>query len=123
MKSYRWIILGAGPSGLSFAHALRDRGETSFLVIEKEPVAGGLCRSEDVDGSPIDIGGGHFLDIRRSEALDFLFRFIPRSEWREYTRISTIKFRGKEIDYPFEANLWQLPPDDQIEFLESIAQS
>ena len=123
MKSYRWIILGAGPSGLSFAHALRDRGETSFLVIEKEPVAGGLCRSEDVDGSPIDIGGGHFLDIRRSEALDFLFRFMPRSEWREYTRISTIKFRGKEIDYPFEANLWQLPPDDQIEFLESIAQA
>ena len=123
MKSYRWIILGAGPSGLSFAHALRDCGETSFLVIEKEPVAGGLCRSDDVDGSPIDIGGGHFLDIKRSEALDLLFRFMPRSEWREYMRISTIMFRGKEIDYPFEANLWQLPPDDQIAFLESIAQA
>jgi protoporphyrinogen oxidase len=123
MKSYRYIIIGAGPSGLSFAHALRDWGETSFLVIEKEPVAGGLCRSDDVDGSPIDIGGGHFLDIKRSEVLDFLFRFMPRSEWQEYMRISTIKLRGKEIDYPLEANLWQLPPEDQIEFYESIAQA
>jgi protoporphyrinogen oxidase len=123
MKSYRYIIIGAGPSGLSFAHALRDWGETSFLVIEKEPVAGGLCRSDDVDGSPIDIGGGHFLDIKRSEALDFLFRFMPRSEWQEYKRISTIKLREKEIDYPLEANLWQLPPEDQIEFYESIAQA
>ena len=60
MKSYRWIILGAGPSGLSFAHALRDCGETSFLVVEKERVAGGLCRSADVDGSPIDIRADTF---------------------------------------------------------------
>ncbi|MFO7665593.1 MAG: NAD(P)-binding protein [Desulfobacterales bacterium] len=123
MKSYKYIIIGAGPSGLSFAHALRDLGETSFLVIEKEPVAGGLCRSHDVDGSPIDIGGGHFLDVKRSEVLDFLFRFMPRSEWQKYMRISTIMLRGKEIDYPLEANLWQLPPDDQIEFYESIAQA
>ena len=59
MKSFRYIILGAGPSGLAFAHTLRDCGETSFLVIEKEAVAGGLCRSEQVDGAPLDVGGGH----------------------------------------------------------------
>ena len=28
-----------------------------------------------------------------------------------------------EVDYPLEANLWQLPSSDQAEFLESIAQA
>ena len=123
MKSYKYIILGAGPSGLSFAHSLKERGESSFLVIEKEAVAGGLCRSEEVDGAPLDIGGGHFLDVKREEVLNLLFKFLPRSEWQEYSRISTIRIRGKEIDYPLESNLWQLPLGDQVDFLESIAQA
>lgn len=121
MKEYKYIILGAGPSGLSCAHTLRNLGENSFLVIEKETVPGGLCRSEEVDGSPLDIGGGHFLDIKKKDVLDLLFRFMPRSEWDEYSRISKINIRGTEIDYPIEANLWQLPHDDQLDFLESIA--
>jgi len=123
MKYYKYIILGAGPSGLSFAHTLKDHGETSFLVLEKESVAGGLCRSEDVDGAPLDIGGGHFLDTKRKDALDLIFRFMPRTEWREYKRVSKIRIRGVEIDYPIEANLWQLPLKDQIDFLESITQA
>ena len=36
MKSFRFIILGAGPSGLAFAHTLLNCGEDSFLVLEKE---------------------------------------------------------------------------------------
>ncbi|MBM4314501.1 MAG: amine oxidoreductase [Deltaproteobacteria bacterium] len=123
MQHYKYVILGAGPSGLSFAHTLKSLGEDSFLVIEKESVAGGLCRSETVDGAPLDIGGGHFLDVKRQEALNLLFRFLPRSEWREYSRISKIKIRQMEIDYPLEANLWQLSASDQIDFLESIAQA
>jgi len=123
LKNYKYVILGAGPSGLSFAHTLKDLGEKSFLVIEKEPVAGGLCRSEDIDGAPLDIGGGHFLDIKREDALKLIFRFMPKSEWQEYRRISKIRIRGVEIDYPIEANLWQLPLNDQIDFLESIAQA
>ncbi len=123
MEYYKYIILGAGPSGLSFAHTLKQLGEDSFLILENESVAGGLCRSEEVDGAPLDIGGGHFLDVKRKEVLEFLFQFLPLSEWREYSRISKIKIRGTEIDYPLEANLWQLPISDQVDFLESIAQA
>lgn len=50
----KYLILGAGPSGLSFAHTLKSLGEESFIIIEKEPIAGGLCRSEEVDGGPVD---------------------------------------------------------------------
>jgi len=123
MQSYKYVILGAGPSGLSVAHTLMQCGEDSFLVIEQESIAGGLCRSEEVDGAPLDIGGGHFLDLKRKEVLNLLFQFLPQSEWREYSRISKIRIRGTEIDYPLEANLWQLTVSDQIDFLESIAQA
>ena len=70
-------MLGAGPAGLTFANKLLQTGEDSFIVIEKETEAGGLCRSIKVDGSPFDIGGGHFLDVRRPHVNEFLFRFMP----------------------------------------------
>lgn len=123
MEKLRYLILGAGPSGLSFAHTLKALGEESFLLIEKEQVAGGLCRSEEVDGAPLDIGGGHFLDVKRQEVLELLFKFMPQDEWYEYSRISKINIRGVEIDHPLEANLWQLPVPAQVDFLESIAKA
>ena len=57
----KYLILGAGPAGLTVANRLKQLGENSFLVLEKEKQAGGLCRSKIVDGAPFDIGGGHFL--------------------------------------------------------------
>ncbi len=123
MEHYKYLILGAGPSGLAFAHTLLERGEESILILEKENEAGGLCRSAMVDGKPLDIGGGHFLDLKRKEVLELVFRFMPREEWREHHRVSKIRIRGIELDHPLEANLWQLPMADQIDFLESIAKA
>jgi len=122
---FQFIILGAGPSGLTYAHALIDSGvpANQILVLEKEEVSGGLCRSENVDGAPLDIGGGHFLDNRKQNVLDFLFRFLPEDEWNSFDRISKIRIRGQDIDYPLEANLWQFPKEDQVDYLESIARA
>lgn len=125
VKKYKFLILGAGPSGLTLAHALLDSGHTldDIVVVEQQSIAGGLCRSEIVDGAPVDIGGGHFLDLRRKDVLDFVFRFMPREEWNLHDRVSKIRIRGMEIDHPLESNLWQLPSEVQIDYLESIAQA
>jgi protoporphyrinogen oxidase len=123
MQDYQYIILGAGVSGLAFAQTLMDRGVDSFILLEKEESAGGLCRSEMVDGFPLDIGGGHFLDTRNKDVLRFLFRFLPEHEWREFSRKSTIRIRSHEIDYPFESNLWQFPVSTQLDYLESAAKA
>ena len=68
----KYIILGAGATGLSLGCALKKKGIEDFLILEKENEAGGLCRSTEVDGSPFDIGGGHFLDVKRKKVNDFL---------------------------------------------------
>ena len=131
----KYLILGAGPAGLTFAQCLKRQGIEDFIVVEKEETVGGLCRSEDVDGSPLDIGGGHFLDVRRPRVNEFLFSFMPEEEWDRYSRDSRIAFKlvppestsGKKKDYelhhPFEANIWELPKSLQKKYLESSLSS
>lgn len=123
MERVKYLILGAGPSGLAFGRALKDKGENSFIILEKEVTAGGLCRSTDVDGSPFDIGGGHFLDVRRSSVNEFLFRFMPKEEWKYFERDSRIKINQITVGHPFEANIWQLDVEEQVAYLTSIAKA
>lgn len=117
----KYLILGAGPAGLAFANKLKQLGEDSFLVLEKEEEAGGLCRSMEVDGTPFDIGGGHFLDVRRPRVNEFLFRFMPVEEWNKYERNSQIHINGEYINSPIEANIWQMKLEEQVEYLKEIA--
>jgi protoporphyrinogen oxidase len=117
----RYLILGAGPAGLTFANKIKQSGENDFLIIEKESEAGGLCRSVDVDGSAFDIGGGHFLDVRRPRVNEFLFEFMPVEEWNLFERDSRIIVNGNVINHPIEANIWQMKINDQVEYLKSIA--
>lgn len=117
----KYLILGAGPAGLALANRLEQNGEKSYLVLEKEAEAGGLCRSVDVDGSPFDIGGGHFLDVRRPKVNEFLFGFMPEEEWKKYDRDSRIIVNGNAVNHPIEANIWQMKIEDQVEYLKSIA--
>lgn len=117
----KYLILGAGPAGLTLANKLKEMGETSFLVLEHEEEAGGLCRSAEVDGSPFDIGGGHFLDVRIPEVTKFLFGFMPESEWNKFDRDSRIVVGNNTIHHPMEANIWEMDIDSQVEYLKSIA--
>lgn len=122
METYDYLILGAGPAGLTFANLLRIKAPNlTFIVLEKEDAPGGLCRSKDVDGSALDIAGGHFLDVKRPEVNHFLFEFMPRDEWNLFDRDSRIDMETYEIGHPFEANIWQMPQKEQVEFLKSIA--
>ena len=100
MEKVKYLILGAGPAGLTFANRLKELSEDSFLVLEKEQEAGGLCRSVMVDGSPFDIGGGHFLDVRRPAVNTFLFRFMPKEEWKLFERDSRIAVSYTHLTLP-----------------------
>lgn len=116
----KYLILGAGPAGLAFANKLKQNGEDSFLVLEKEMEAGGLCRSTEVDNAPFDTGGGHFLDVKRPEINKFLFHFMPEEEWNLFTRDSRIVVNQNEISHPMEANIWQMDKANQEAYLRSI---
>lgn len=118
------LILGAGPAGLTLGNKLKDHGIDSFVVLEKECEAGGLCRTKIVDGIPVDIGGPHFLDDRDPGVVNYLFRFMPENEWTKYDRNSKILMAdGQFIGSPIESYIWQLKREDQIDYLESISKA
>ena len=117
----KYLILGAGPAGLTLANRLLEQGQNDILVLEKECEAGGLCRSAVVDGSPLDIGGGHFLDVRRPKVNEYLFRFMPEEEWDKYNRDSRIHVDGQTVSHPLEANIWQMDTETQLQYLLSIS--
>lgn len=119
----KYLILGAGVAGLTFATCLKIRGEDSFLILERNAEAGGLCRSVYSNGTPIDIGGGHILDVRRPHVTKFLFGFMPQDEWNKYVRDSRIELGDITVSHPLEANIWQFPIEEQVEYLESIAKA
>lgn len=119
----KYLILGAGPSGLTFANQLLDSHVYDFIILEKEKEVGGLCRTRFVDGGPFDIGGGHFLDVKRPKVCNYIFKFLPQNEWNIFKRNTKIFFRENMMGQPFESHIWQLSAEDQVEYLVSIAKA
>jgi len=117
----KFAVIGAGPAGLSFASELKRRGEQSFIVLEKEKEAGGLCRSAVWNDAAVDIGGGHILDKKKEQVLKFLFSYMPECEWNSYERDSRIAIGNTIVGYPLEANIWQFSLEEQLDYLLSIA--
>src|SRR3954470_6021868 len=110
------LVLGAGISGLTFAYTLRERQrDADVLVLERENVPGGLCRSFHVGGFTWDCSG-HFLHFKdpayRTWVADLLKGELLEIEKRTY-----IDWRGHRIDFPFQKNIHQLPLPDFLECL------
>lgn len=114
------IIIGGGITGIALCKKLKEKGFRDILVLEKAPQAGGLCRTENIQGHQLDVGGGHFFHTKHQEVFDFVFKYIPESEFNFISRVSKLKMGDTTIDYPLESNLWQLPLEQQIHFIISV---
>ena len=96
----RYLIIGAGLSGLSVGSSLSRRGH-DVVVVEKEKGVGGLCRSFSLDGCTFDYGP-HFLFGPKAPPL--LHELAPGLS---LTRLPGTRermfFRGKYHQFPFQA--------------------
>ena len=106
MAKEKVLILGAGLAGLSAAWHLQKRG-IAAQVFEKEPEAGGLCRSEKVGGFTFDCDG-HLLHFRHRDIYDSVKNLLNGNLAR-HKRKSYIRYQDCEIPYPFQANFLKLP--------------
>ena len=113
------IIIGGGITGVIVARLLQQQGLDDCVVLEAAPEPGGLCRTQKIGSHFLDIGGGHFLCTRHPEVYEFIFAHLPESEFGSFKRVSKVRLGNDIIDYPIEYNLWQLPREEQIEYLIS----
>lgn len=110
-------------TGISVSRALQLSGVSDFLILEKQELPGGLCRTKKIGGHTLDIGGGHFLCTKYDHVYKFIFNHIGVENFNKYDRVSKIEIENNIIDYPVESNIWQLPKDLADEYLKSIKQS
>lgn len=58
----RVAVIGGGIAGLTLAHALRDAGLDDVVVLEAAARAGGILRTERIDGYLVESGPNGWLD-------------------------------------------------------------
>ena len=98
------VILGAGLSGLACAFYLKE----DYSIFEKESRVGGLCRSEKVGGFTFDYTG-HLLHLKRDENKRLIKELLGKNLFLQ-KRKSWIYSKGTYTKYPFQANIYGLPP-------------
>ncbi len=108
------IVIGAGITGLSFGYFSKK----PFIVFEKEPAAGGLCRSVKSCGFTFDYSG-HFLHIKNKK-IKSLIEKLTGKKLLEINRNSAILFKDKIIPFPFQANLYYLNDKEKKECIKGI---
>lgn len=118
MKSV--AIIGAGVSGLSSAHFLKERYRVQ--VFEKEQTPGGLIRCRKVNGSLFHICGGHVFNSKRRDVLDWFWdKFSQQNDFTKADRNSVVYFdQGKIIPYPVENHVYLLNDEIQRAFIKDL---
>ena len=116
----RIAIIGAGISGLSTAHLLKDK--YNVVVYEKEATPGGLIRCKRVNGSLYHLCGGHVFNSKRQDVLDWFWNFFNRDAEFTKTDRNSIVFMadGKHIPYPIENHIYLFDNETQKRFINDL---
>ena len=115
MKKVDVAIIGAGVSGLSYANFC----DTDYLIMEKDTVPGGLCKTFYCKDFVWDCAG-HFFHFSDPEIKNFFESKIDAGEIVIAKKNTKIYYKGEYIDYPFQMNIHQLPKEEFIDCLYDL---
>jgi protoporphyrinogen oxidase len=124
MESVRFLVVGAGVTGLAFAD--RVGKDASYLVVEADREIGGYCKTITKDGFVWDYSG-HFFHFRHPEIEADLVGRMAGQKVLRIAKDSRIYWPGAEgpfgtgwIDFPFQKNIHQLPRADFVDCLHDL---
>ena len=112
----RFLIIGAGISGLSFADWVEG---DDYLICEGDQEVGGYCKTIPQDGFVWDYSG-HFFHFRHKDIERYLVDRMRGQRVLEIAKDSRIWWKGELIDFPFQKNIHQLPKGDFIDCLVDL---
>lgn len=102
-------IIGAGISGLSIAQCLKNNYEVK--IFEKASKPGGLIKCETIDNNLYHMVGGHVFNSRRTEVLNWFWKFFNQDEEFTKTIRNAVIHFDKPVGYPIENHLYELNED------------
>ena len=109
------LIIGGGITGLSAASFLPH---SDYLVLEKDSIPGGYCKTT-IRGDYTWDYSGHFFHFNNPEIKDYILANME-SEMLQVTKITDIDYKGNIIDFPFQFNIDQLPEKEYKECLQDL---
>ena len=111
----KYLIIGAGISGLTFANYC----DGDYLICEKENEVGGYCRTIKRNGYVWDYAG-HFFHFKTEE---FKKRFLDKMYKDDIVyndKCTKILYKDNFIDFPFQTNIHQLEKQEFIDCLYDL---
>lgn len=113
------LILGAGLSGLSTAYHLEQAGRKDYIVLEQANEPGGLARSTRQQGFTFDLSG-HLLHLHTAYGKKLVTHLLKNNLHRVQRR-AWIYTHASRVPFPFQANLFALPPSQRKACLTGLA--
>lgn len=116
MEHTRFLVVGAGMTGLAFAHFI---GSDDVAVFEASPELGGWCKTVEQDGFIWDYSG-HFFHFRHADIEALLVERMPDGEVLRVQKDSRIRYASSFVDFPFQKNIHQLPHSEFLTCLHDL---
>jgi protoporphyrinogen oxidase len=118
-QHFRFLVIGAGPTGLGAGYRLQELGIDRFQLIDQHAYLGGLATSfKDAAGFTWDIGG-HVM-FSHYEYYDRVFETLMKQDFTWIDRVSYIRSMDRWVPYPFQNNIRHLPKEIAYECLSGL---
>lgn len=119
VEAFDTVVVGAGVSGLGFANWWREQRPSERVVIfEAANEPGGYCRTVNQAGFVWDYSG-HFFHFKDA-SIEAWLRARLREPPHTVARVAAIRYAGRDIDFPFQSHIHQLPHDEFLECLVDL---
>ena len=116
MKQVKYLIIGAGISGLAFA--VQKQNE-NYLILEKDIVPGGLCKTFYDKGFVWDVAG-HFFHFHSENTKNYYEKLMAGKMQARAIKCAKVYYKENYMDAPFQYNIHQLPQEEFLECLTDL---
>lgn len=120
---YDYLIVGAGLSGSVFAHEMRKKGKSCYVIDRRDHIAGNIYTKERL-GISVHCYGAHIFHTSDRAVWDYIRRF---AEFNNYINSPVAFYKDELYNLPFNMNtfsrLWNIrtPKEAKEKIAEQIA--